>query len=67
MTLRYITAAAVLASMAIHLTLWFQGMRHVHVIGPAFLVNVVAGLAIAAQLVRWRHWAPAVLAARFGV
>ena len=42
MTLRYITAAAVLASMAIHLTLWFQGMRDVHVIGPAFLVNVVA-------------------------
>ena len=67
MTLRYLTAAAVLASMAIHLTLWFQGMRDVHVIGPAFLVNVVGGLAIAALLVRWRHWAPAVLAACFGV
>jgi hypothetical protein len=67
MTLRYLTAAAVLASMAIHLTLWFQGMRDVHVIGPAFLLNVVGGLAIAALLVRWRHWAPAVLAACFGV
>ena len=67
MTLRYITAAAVLASMAIHLTLWFQGMRDVHVIGPAFLVNVVAGLAIAYLLVQWHHWLPAVLAACFGV
>ena len=67
MTLRYITAAAVLASMAIHLTLWFQGMRDVHVIGPAFLVNVVAGLVIAYLLVRSRHWAPAVLAATVGL
>jgi hypothetical protein len=67
MTLRYITAAAVLASMAIHLVLWFQGMRDVHVIGPAFLLNVVAGLVIAVLLVRWRSWVPAVLAACFGV
>jgi hypothetical protein len=67
MTMRYVAATAVLASMAIHLILWLQGMRDVHVIGPAFLVNVVAGVAIAVLLVRWRHWLPGVLAACFGM
>ena len=66
MTMRYVAAAAVLTSMGIHLILWFQGMRDVPVIGPAFLVNVVAGLVIAYLLVRWRHWLPGVLAACFG-
>jgi hypothetical protein len=67
MTLRYAAAAAVLASVAIHLTLWFQGMRDVHVIGPAFLVNVGSGIVIAALLARWRHWLPGALAACFGL
>lgn len=67
MTMRYIAATAVLASMAIHLILWFQGMRDVHVIGPAFLVNVVAGIVIAVLLVRWQHWLPGVLSACFGM
>jgi hypothetical protein len=66
MTMRLVAAAAVLASAAIHLTLWFQGMRDVHVIGPAFLVNIVAGVVIAVLLVRWRHWAPGLLSACFG-
>jgi hypothetical protein len=66
MNLRNIAAVAVVASVAIHLTLWFQGMRAVHVIGPAFLVNVAAGIAIAYLLVRWRHPAAGVLAACFG-
>ena len=38
MTVRDVTAGAVLASIAIHLTWWFQGMRDVQVIGPSFLV-----------------------------
>jgi hypothetical protein len=67
MTMRYVAATAVLASIAIHLILWLQGMRDVHVIGPAFLVNVVAGLVIAYLLVRWHHWLPGVLAACFGM
>jgi hypothetical protein len=53
--------------VAIHLTLWFQGMRSVHVIGPAFLVNVTGGLVIAALLVRWRHPGAGALAACFGM
>jgi hypothetical protein len=67
MILRYVAAAAVLTSVAIHGWLWLDGMRDVHVIGPAFLVNVVAGVVIATLLVRWRHWLAAVLTACFGL
>ncbi|HEY3529615.1 MAG TPA: hypothetical protein VGK78_10715 [Nocardioides sp.] len=66
MTMRYLAAVAVLSSVAIHLTLWFQGMRSVHVIGHAFLANVAGGLVIAVLLVRWRHAGAGVLAACFG-
>ena len=64
---RYVAAVAVLASVSIHGWLWADGMRTVHVIGPAFLVNVASGIVIAALLVRWRHWAPGALAACFGL
>ena len=67
MILRYVAAVAVLTSVAVHGWLWLDGMRDVHVIGPAFLVNVAAGVAIAVLLVRWRHWLPAALTACFGV
>jgi hypothetical protein len=67
MVLRYVAALAVLASVAIHGWLWLDGMRGVHVIGPAFLVNVVSGVVIAGLLVRWRHWLPGALAACFGI
>lgn len=67
MFLRYTAAAAVLASAAIHGWLWLDGMRSVHVIGPAFLVNVVSGVVIAILLVRWRHWVSGALAASFGL
>jgi predicted membrane protein len=67
MTMRYVAATAVLASMAIHLILWFQFMHEDKVLGPAFLVNVVAGVVIAVLLVRWHHWLPGVLSACFGM
>ncbi len=67
MTTRYVAATAVLASMAIHLILWVQVVRGMHMIGPLFLLNVVAGLVIAILLVRWRHWLPGALAACFGM
>jgi hypothetical protein len=66
MTLRIVAALAVLASVAIHLTLWFQGMRSVHVIGPLFGLNILGGIVIAVLLVRWRHPMAGVLAACFG-
>lgn len=66
MTVRIVAAAAVLVSAYVHLKLWLDTMRHVHIIGPAFLLNVVAGVVIAGLLVGWRHWLAPLLAAGFG-
>jgi hypothetical protein len=67
MMLRHVAASAVLASVAIHGWLWLDGMRDVHVIGPAFLVNVASGVLIAVLLERWHHWASGALVACFGL
>ena len=66
MWLRIATAAAALVSAAVHLILWFDGYRDIDVIGPAFLLNAVAGVVIAALLVAWSHWVPAFLVTGFG-
>ena len=66
MGVRIVTAVAALVSAAVHLILWFDGYRDIDVIGPAFLVNAVAGTAIALLLLRWRTWIPAFLVAGFG-
>ena len=66
MVTRLIAAAAVLVSGVVHLKLWSDGFRHEDVIGPAFMVNAVAGLVIAILLVTWRHWVPLLLAVGFG-
>jgi hypothetical protein len=66
MTVRLLAAAAVLVSVYVHLKEWVDGFRHVHVIGPLFLVNVVAGVVIAVLLVTWRHWIAPFLAFGFG-
>ena len=66
MTVRLITAAAVLVSAYVHLKEWFDGFRHVDVIGPLFIVNGVAGIVIAVLLVTWQHWVPPFLAFGFG-
>jgi hypothetical protein len=66
MTTRYVAALAVLFSVWIHLSLWLHGVRSVHVIGPAFMLNVVGGLVITVLLLRWRHPGAGVLAACFG-
>jgi hypothetical protein len=67
MKTRLLAAAAVFVSAVVHGQLWFDGVRHQHVIGPAFMVNAVGGLVIAVLLVRWRHWIPLLLAVGFGV
>jgi hypothetical protein len=66
MNLRLTAAVAVIFSVMIHLILWLQGMRSVHVIGPAFLLNIAGGIVIAVLLLRWRHPGAGVLAACFG-
>jgi hypothetical protein len=66
MTVRLIAAAAVLISAYVHFKEWIDGYRHVHVIGPLFVVNVVAGVVIAVLLVTWRHWLAPFLTVGFG-
>ncbi|WP_068401881.1 hypothetical protein [Kribbia dieselivorans] len=68
MWIRLVTAAAALVSAAVHFILFaFEGYRDLNVIGPAFLVNAVAGIVIAVLLVGWNHWIPAFLVTGFGV
>jgi hypothetical protein len=66
MTVRIVTALAVLVSAYVHLYEWLNGMRHVHVIGPLFIVNIVAGVVIAVLLFTWKHWFVPFLAFGFG-
>lgn len=65
MFLRLVGVAALLVSAAVHLYLWFDGVRNQSV-GPMFLVNVIAGVVIAALLVFWPHWVSAFLTLGFG-
>jgi len=67
MKMRILTAVAVLVSAYVHLKLWLDGFRDLHMIGPAFMLNAVAGLVIAVALVTWRHWLPPLLAVGFGL
>src|SRR4051812_10430495 len=46
--------------------MWFDGVRDQHVIGPAFMLNAIGGVVIAALVLLWRHWVPAFLTAGFG-
>ncbi len=48
-------AAMIAASAVIHLHLWLQGYRHIHLIGPAFLFQSVSGLLLAATLLAYRR------------
>jgi hypothetical protein len=67
MGMRMVAAAAVLVSAAVHLYLWLDGARTDDFLGPAFMLNAVSGVAIAALLLAWRHWVPAFLAVGFGL
>ena len=66
MRIRMLAAVAALVSAAVHLWLWFDGVRHQDVIGPAFMVNAIAGAVIAVLLVTWWHWVPLFLVVGFG-
>lgn len=66
MRMRILAGVGALVSAAVHLKLWFDGFRDINVIGPAFMLNAVAGLVIAVLLVMWRHWVPPFLAVGFG-
>ncbi len=64
---RVLAALAVLVSAGVHLYLWQDGYKEVDKIGPAFMLNAIGGVVIAALLVAWSHWIPALLALGFGL
>src|SRR5512141_893996 len=67
MALRIVTAVAALVSAVVHGILWwFLDYRAIGVVGPAFLLNAVAGVVIAVLLLTWHHWVPALLVTGFG-
>ncbi|MBO9523319.1 MAG: hypothetical protein J7518_17455 [Nocardioidaceae bacterium] len=66
MTARLIGAFVAVVSAVVHLYLWFDGVKDQGTVGALFVVNVVAGFAIAALLVGWRSWIPLFLLAGFG-
>lgn len=66
MWMRAVAAVAVLVSAAVHLVMWFNGVRDQSV-GPAFLLNAAGGVLIAGLLVGWRQWLPPLLSIGFGV
>jgi hypothetical protein len=64
--IRVLGALAAVVSAVVHLYLWFDGVKDQGTVGALFVVNVVAGLVIAAMLLRWHHWIPLFLLAGFG-
>lgn len=65
--LRVLVAAGLLGSAWVHLVVWLDWASSMAVVGPLFLVNVVAGAVIAIAVLAWRHWLPALLAVGFGL
>lgn len=67
MALRAVLAIASLVSAGVHFKLWFvDDFSALDVVGPAFLLNALAGVVIAVLLVVWRSWVPLFLAVGFG-
>lgn len=68
MALRALLAVASLVSAGVHFKLWLvDDFSELDVVGPAFLLNAVAGVVIAVLLVGWRGWwIPLLLAVGFG-
>ncbi|MCB7137804.1 hypothetical protein [Cellulosimicrobium marinum] len=65
-TLRGLTAAGLLLSADVHLVLYAEGYDDIEVVGPLFLLNAVAGLALGILVLVWRHWLPVLGAIGFG-
>jgi hypothetical protein len=62
MTVRIIVAVAVLLSGLDHIRLWNNGGKHLHIVGPLFLVQGIAAIIVAGLVVFWRHWIAPLLA-----
>jgi peptidoglycan/LPS O-acetylase OafA/YrhL len=65
---RVLVALGLLGSAWVHLVVWRDWARYDDEVGPMFLVNVGAGVVIAAAVLAWRgHWLPELAAVGFGV
>ncbi len=60
-------AVLIVLSALIHLHLWSTGYRHIPTIGPLFLVQAVAGIAIAVAVSVLRHPLTALLGAGYAL
>lgn len=62
-----LAVAAVMVAAVVHFDLWAdQGFRQIPTIGPLFLLDAVAGVAITVVAVAWRHWLPVLAIIGFG-
>ncbi|MCI2422402.1 hypothetical protein MOQ72_33740 [Saccharopolyspora sp. K220] len=64
--LRLLVVLGLLGSAWVHLVVWLDWASSTPVVGPLFLVNVVAGVVIAAAVLVWHHWLPVLAAIGFG-
>jgi hypothetical protein len=63
---RSLGAVALLGSAWVHWVVWLDWASFTPVVGPLFLVNVVAGVVIAIALLLWRHWLSVLATIGFG-
>ncbi|WP_236791271.1 hypothetical protein [Amycolatopsis sp. GM8] len=65
--LRILVVLGLLGSAWVHYDLYAnEGFSDIPTIGPLFLVNVVAGVALAVAVLVWHHWLPVLGAIGFG-
>ncbi|WP_207930439.1 hypothetical protein [Streptomyces hainanensis] len=65
---RLLVAAGLIGSAWVHWVVWDDWARFMDVVGPLFMVNVVAGPVIALAVLLWRgHWLPELAAVGFGL
>ncbi|SFJ68777.1 hypothetical protein SAMN05421835_107257 [Amycolatopsis sacchari] len=65
--LRVLVVLGLLGSAWVHYDLYAnEGFADIDTIGPLFLVNVIAGVAIALAVLLWHHWLPVLAAVGFG-
>ncbi|MEU6642942.1 hypothetical protein ABZ863_10360 [Saccharomonospora sp. NPDC046836] len=64
--LRVLVALGLLGSAGVHWVVWLDWARYTAVVGPLFLVNVIAGVVIAVAVLAWRHWLAPLVAIGFG-
>jgi hypothetical protein len=66
MWIRIVVSVALFVAAIIHLEQWFLVFRDNAIIGPAMLVNFIAGVIIGVLVLVWHHWLTLLAAVLFG-